>query len=719
MYGSEVLYGKLVEGDLLEIIRDALFGKKTTTEGGCTFTAKDIICDMPFTRAHLLSEKRYMIPTFVGFALKYSAKVAVVVKGRMGATLTGVPQLITSKFEKIVAKITVKPTIAFHMHHKVGVWLPIFETGLMLQHQLFSEPKIDVTLTLNQQGFKLEAPIAAADQKLLVLKPKVHAVMRKELVVGNRQWFNIDLQLRNRGFIDVPQTCYGKDYLTLWLCVQGRIADPEYLRLKRITTFPYYWLNQLDLRLKNDDENTPTKFMASYTTTTNTDAVYEGQGTIQILGKTIVQTTATMTPHCDKTKWTCDTKWIFKHKKCPQTCTADMTIDYSQANRLEINTKYGGDKELNHEVLVEEEGKALRIVNTWNKLPVWVHEFVRLHRPRMITFLHRFFGIKGVIGAEKRCEIEVKLFNKFVADILVNAPTMQLRRINQALPFAINNFYVKNRVEMIKLFYGACLVQGTNHIETTDNVVIKEEIPGHCPFVLAEDAREEVAKWRILLRKVEGGRQQLIAEIGKDKIEIEQDKTVKVNGVKVEIKPGMNVVPGGKVAMINNQVYFQADAGFQCLFDGSMTIVLFSPWYHNRIQGICGNNDGEQWTDFGTRRKTFMPETMTKEFLREWVVEGTTCKDKQCKLKGKHMKLTTGAPEGKVCFTIGRFLRCVAQCTAGQKHQFEKVAYHCLAANDPLVARIQAGDPTVALETRSVDTWGPVEEHLTCQCNCQ
>ena len=91
----------------------------------------------------------------------------------------------------------------------------------------------------------------------------------------------------------------------------------------------------------------------------------------------------------------------------------------------------------------------------------------------------------------------------------------------------------------------------------------------------------------------------------------------------------------------------------------------------------------------------------------------------ECKLKGKHMKLTTGAPQGKVCFTIGRFLRCVAQCTAGQKHQFEKVAYHCLAANDPLVARIQAGDPTVALETRSVDTWGPVKEHLTCQCNCQ
>ena len=77
---------------------------------GCTFTAKDIICDLPFTRAHLLSEKRYMIPTLVGIPLKYSAKVAVVVKGRMGATLTGVPQLITSKFEKIVAKITFKPT---------------------------------------------------------------------------------------------------------------------------------------------------------------------------------------------------------------------------------------------------------------------------------------------------------------------------------------------------------------------------------------------------------------------------------------------------------------------------------------------------------------------------------------------------------------------------------------------------------------------------------
>ncbi len=107
-------------------------------------------------------------------------------------------------------------------------------------------------------------------------------------------------------------------------------------------------------------------------------------------------------------------------------------------------------------------------------------------------------------------------------------------------------------------YSGACLVKGTNHIETTDNVIIKEEILSTCPFVLAEDARGEVPQWRILLRKAEGGRQNLIAVLGENKIVFRQDKTVKVNGKIIEIKPGMNVVPGGEVAMFNNQLYFHA-----------------------------------------------------------------------------------------------------------------------------------------------------------------
>ncbi len=56
------------------------------------------------------------------------------------------------------------------MHNKVSAWLPIFETGVIVKHQLFAALKANFDLTLNKQGFKLEAPIAATDQKLLILK---------------------------------------------------------------------------------------------------------------------------------------------------------------------------------------------------------------------------------------------------------------------------------------------------------------------------------------------------------------------------------------------------------------------------------------------------------------------------------------------------------------------------------------------------------------------
>ena len=87
-------------------------------------------------------------------------------------------------------------------------------------------------------------------------------------------------------------------------------------------------------------------------------------------------------------------------------------------------------------------------------------------------------------------------------------------------------------------------------------------------------------------------------------------------------------------------------------------------------------------------------------------------------MKAKHRLLTKDVPAGKMCFTIGRFLRCMDQCKAVDKHVIQNVAYHCFDANDPLVRRIQAGE-AIALETKSVDKLGPVEEHIKCQCNCQ
>jgi hypothetical protein len=65
---------------------------------------------MPHTNAHLISEKRYMMPTFLGIPLKFSGKVAFVMNARITARLTGIPKLLTMKFEEIKAKVTVKPT---------------------------------------------------------------------------------------------------------------------------------------------------------------------------------------------------------------------------------------------------------------------------------------------------------------------------------------------------------------------------------------------------------------------------------------------------------------------------------------------------------------------------------------------------------------------------------------------------------------------------------
>lgn len=60
--------------------------------------------------------------------------------------------------------------VSFHMHHKVCAWLPIFESGVIIKHELFSQPKVDFVLTVNQKGFHMTAPIVEADQKLAILR---------------------------------------------------------------------------------------------------------------------------------------------------------------------------------------------------------------------------------------------------------------------------------------------------------------------------------------------------------------------------------------------------------------------------------------------------------------------------------------------------------------------------------------------------------------------
>lgn len=72
----------------------------------------------------------------------------------------------------------------------------------------------------------------------------------------------------------VPQTCFGEEYLNVMVCKEGLIVDPEYLRLKLLPTLPHYWLNDLSIVLKKDEGNVPKKFMLGYTTNNNDEGMF-------------------------------------------------------------------------------------------------------------------------------------------------------------------------------------------------------------------------------------------------------------------------------------------------------------------------------------------------------------------------------------------------------------------------------------------------------------
>lgn len=58
-------------------------------------------------------------------------------------------------------------SVAIHMHNKIGVWLPIFETGVIVKNQLLTAPNFHMKLTVNKTGYNLAFPVSKQDQQIL------------------------------------------------------------------------------------------------------------------------------------------------------------------------------------------------------------------------------------------------------------------------------------------------------------------------------------------------------------------------------------------------------------------------------------------------------------------------------------------------------------------------------------------------------------------------
>lgn len=110
---------------------------------------------------------------------------------------------------------------------------------------------------------------------------------------------------------------------------------------------------------------------------------YEGKGTIDFSGAT-KKRTITFEPRWDKKASTCDIPWTMENEKCSAACKANTNINWGTLNKIAMKHIYG-DKNLNTDVTFENDGKLMRIVNTWNK--------VRRNREISRSFLNTPFAL--------------------------------------------------------------------------------------------------------------------------------------------------------------------------------------------------------------------------------------------------------------------------------------------------------------------------------------
>ena len=95
--------------------------------------------------------------------------------------------------------------------------------------------------------------------------------------------------------------------------------------------------------------------------------MYKAKGVINFSGTT-KRRTITFEPRWRKTASRCDIPWTIKNEMCSKACRANTSINWNTLNKIGIKHKYGGHKYLNSDVTFENDGKLMRIVNTWNKV---------------------------------------------------------------------------------------------------------------------------------------------------------------------------------------------------------------------------------------------------------------------------------------------------------------------------------------------------------------
>lgn len=116
-------------------------------------------------------------------------------------------------------------------------------------------------------------------------------------------------------------------------------------------------------------------------------------------------------------------------------------------------------------------------------------------------------------------------------------------------------------------FSGTCHVEGDNYIKTTDNVVFQEQIPGTCPFVLAQDARGEHPEWKILWQLNSKEQRNVIVEIKGKRIQLYQNMTLMVNKQKVSTQTELKM-PGVSIERIaGNKLHLKAEVRMIDLYD--------------------------------------------------------------------------------------------------------------------------------------------------------
>ncbi|XP_032239955.2 vitellogenin [Nematostella vectensis] len=640
LFGQELKFTEITPKIVQEVSEQLialLRGTKQTIEtplGDISITKNKISIKQDITKAFLPVHARQLVPTMCGMPLNMHLISSMVSDVTMDLQIEAQPSWWSfAKLDTLKTKLHVKPSISTFTLGQVNVHNPFVRVGVLVDNKMQMRPwlKIDMDYTPDKQyTWKIENP--KTSQEVFVMAPHskdpsiqgfcgiVEIMKFKEYSIERR---HISLDIPRLHLTTIDPICFGDAFTGVERCITGVLPTLAALRLREVPVLSTLFRSEVHV------VSTPTKDAAEFVTIQlkvkeNSAQQMQIEGTFSSSGQTVKRDfPMNITFNYQTRQLIIEASPMRLPGYSPETFFK-LTADLPELKTWDLEFLFG-IKSMPYRVQIQgriepTNRRRLNLTCVWDKLPVYLTTFLKDWEPQLLYFLQTFSSVSHFNSTQgQSLEIVMELLSPLTALLKARTPVGFFQSKVMSLPVRINKL-PGSLQDIRELAYAECRLSHQK-LELFDNQSIKlnQDKPKCVQYVLAQDRNNEV--FRVLAKRDQQNRLhlQVIVKITKQVIiKVSPDLTVTVNGKACEDKV-CEVSGAARIVRREQRIKVQINyklSSLHVVYMSNRIQVHANPFLQNRLRGLCGDMNGEQYDEFQSPTGEFLNNA--DQFQKAW-----------------------------------------------------------------------------------------------------